>query len=94
MEHKNIPYIAFEAQMARMERINKRLWVLLIILIAIILITNGLWLWYESQFEYFETQVVQENGEGDNNYIGNDGDFYYGKADGYNEGQEAQDRWE
>lgn len=58
MDDKLIPYIAFESATARQERTIKRLWVICIILIAALLITNGFWLYWESQFEYYE--VTQE----------------------------------
>lgn len=80
MDHQ-IPYIVHEADMARMERTNKRAWILSIILIVIIITTNAGWLWYESQFDYYQTEITQENENGYNNYIGNDGDIYNGEAD-------------
>ena len=67
-----IPYIAHESDMTRMERTNRRLWILSIILIALLLLTNAGWLYYESQFQYFENTVKQEveTGEGDATVIG------------------------
>lgn len=76
-----IPYIVHESDMARMERTNRRVWILCIILIAMLLGTNAGWLWYESQFDYYETEVTQENENGYNNYIGNDGDIHNGETD-------------
>lgn len=67
-----VPYIVHESTMTRMERTIKRLWIVTILLIVMLVGTNAAWLWYESQFEYFE--VTQENDNGYNNYIGNDGD--------------------
>jgi hypothetical protein len=68
--------------MARMERTIKRLWIALILVICLLVATNGAWLWYESQWEVVETtEITQENDGGYNNYIGNDGDIYNGKAD-------------
>lgn len=46
-----VPYIVHEADMARMERNNKRLWIVLILLIALLVGSNIAWIWYESQFE-------------------------------------------
>lgn len=73
MEQQNIPYFAHEGIMARMERTIKRLWVLCIILIALLAITNGAWIWYESQFidEITVTQDVDSKDGG--NAIINDG---------------------
>ena len=82
---QNIPYIVHEADMARMERTNKRLWILSIILIVILLATNAGWLYYETQFEYYETSVTQDSGEGGyNNYIGNNGSIRNGQTDNTN----------
>ena len=76
-----IPYIVYEAEMTRSERNFKRLWVVVIILISLLVTTNLCWLAYESQFETVEsTEITQENADGYNNYIGNDGDITNGEA--------------
>ena len=64
---KDIPYIVHESQMARMERIIKRLFVLCVILIVLLFGTNVGWIYYEQQFEDVETTVTQDldAGEGD-----------------------------
>ena len=69
---EQIPYIAHEADMTRMERTNRRLWILNIILILILLATNAGWLYYENSFEDVYTSVDQEvdTGEGDATVIG------------------------
>lgn len=66
----DIPYIAHEGAMVRLERINKRLWILAIILVALLFLSNGGWLIYESQ--YATTSVSQEvdTGEGSATVIG------------------------
>ena len=80
-----VPYIVHESAMARAERGAKRLWIVIILLIVLLVGTNGAWLWYESQFETVETvEVTQENADGYNNYIGNDGDIVNGETDGKN----------
>lgn len=81
MEQQNIPYYAHEGILARMERTIKRLWVLCIILIALLAITNGAWIWYESQFSDETLTVTQDTSDGINNYIGNDGDITNGTTD-------------
>lgn len=50
-EDKNIsiPYIVHEGVMARFERVIKRLWIVIILLIFLLVGTNAGWLWYESQ---------------------------------------------
>lgn len=67
-----ISYAAHEGMMARMERTIRRLWVLCIILIILLAGTNAAWIYYENSFED-EVTVTQDNTDGYNNYIGNDG---------------------
>lgn len=74
---KDVSYIVHEGAMARMERTVKRLWITIILLIALLVGTNGAWLWYESQF-VDEVTITQENEDGYNSYIGNDGDITNG----------------
>lgn len=71
-EQINVPYIVHEADMARMERSNKRLSVLATILVALLFISNALWIWMWNQYEYVDTvtTTVSQDGEG-NNIIGN-----------------------
>lgn len=66
-----ISYYVHEGMMARMERTNVRLWIVIIVLIISLIGTNVGWIYYESQFE--DTVVTQENENGYNNYVGNDG---------------------
>lgn len=56
---ERVPYIVHEASMARMERQAKRLWITILVLIFVLIGTNGAWLWYNSQFEAVET-VTEE----------------------------------
>lgn len=71
MEEKTIPYFSHEGDMARMERTNRRLFIVVLVLIAALLGTNAGWLYYESQFTDEETMKIeaeQETSDG-NNYI-------------------------
>ena len=78
---KDVPYIAHESAVARLERVIKRLWVLTLVLIVVLAASNAAWIWWESQYETIETTITQENADGYNNYIGNDGDIVNGNAD-------------
>ena len=78
---EQISYMMHEADMARMERTNKRLWILIIILIVALIGSNAGWIYYESQFDYFETSVTQESDSGYNNYIGGSGLIKNGQTD-------------
>ena len=77
-----VPYIVHESILARMERTIKRLWILCIIMFTALVISNCMWLYYESQFSIEQTtEVTQTNDNGYNNYIGNDGDIVNGYTD-------------
>ena len=73
--------IAQTPKVARLERVIKRLWVLVLVLIVLLAASNAAWIWWESQYETIETTITQENADGYNNYIGNDGDIVNGNAD-------------
>ena len=75
-----MPYIAHESAMVRMERANRRAWIIVIFLAIALIVSNVAWMYYESQYEDVYTEVTQENEDGINNYIGNDGDIYNGET--------------
>lgn len=86
MTQEYISQIAHEAEAARWERANKRLWIVILVLIILLAGSNGAWIWYESQFEDVVTTtqtVTQDTGSGNGNntftgdFIGGD---YYGEA--------------
>ena len=63
---KDVPYIVFESEMARMERIIKRLFILAVVSVALLVGTNAYWIWYESQFEEITTtEITQDVDSGD-----------------------------
>jgi hypothetical protein len=79
----NIPFVAHEKEMERKDRTEKRLWIIIIMLIVLLVGTNGAWIWYESQFEAVEetlTQEVVQDAEdgGSNSFVGGDS---YGETD-------------
>ena len=47
---ESVPYIVHESSMARMERQIKRLWITVLVMIVMLVGTNGAWLLYNSQF--------------------------------------------
>ena len=82
-----IPFHSHELDMDRAERANKRLWVIIIVLIVALIGTNAGWLYYESQFteETISTEIDAQQ-DGDYNFVSG-GDLNYGttssdKADG------------
>ena len=81
----NILYITYERAMARMERANKRNFIIIIILILALIATNAGWIIYESQFETVETTTIEAEQSGaDVNIIGG-GDIQYGAESKDNE---------
>ena len=65
-----------ELAFAFAERMVRRLWVTILVLIFLLVGTNGAWLWWSNQWETVESwEITQENEGGNNNYIGNDGDI-------------------
>lgn len=84
-----VPYIVHESAMARQERNNKRLWIVVIILIAALILSNAAWIYRESQFETVvtTTQDVQQDTEGGtNNFVGGD---VYGTSESENNDNET-----
>lgn len=83
MEEKNIPYFAHEGITARMERANRRMWILCIILIVLLAATNGAWIWYETQFEDVVTsnEITQDVDAGEGDAIINDGVHINGESE-------------
>ena len=76
----SVPFAVYESVMAQIRRL---VWVI-VLLIVLLVGSNVGWLIYETQFEVVEettTTIKQDNAEGYNNYIGNDGDIVNGKTD-------------
>lgn len=78
MDDNRIPFIAFESVTSRQERTIRRLWILCIILALMLVVTNAAWFYHESQME--TVVVTQDNADGYNNFIGNDGDINNGET--------------
>ena len=83
----SVPYVVHESAMARAERHTNALILVIVLLIVLLVGSNGAWLWYENQFEVVEettTTITQDNADGYNNYIGNDGDIVNGETNNKN----------
>lgn len=84
MENRlQIDWTYHEADMARMERIIRRLWIALLVVILLCTASNAFWIWRESQYEDVITTtetVTQDTGSGtgDNTFNGDfiGGDYY------------------
>ena len=74
-----IPYIAYESSMARMERVNKKLWIALLVLIVALVGTNAGWLWWENQWQYVQSDTtIEATQDGSGTNIVSGGDLNYG----------------
>ena len=73
---ESVPYIVHESAMARAERTAKRLWITIILLIVMLVGTNGAWIWHESQFTDIVTTIeAEQDGSGVNIVSGGDLDY-------------------
>ena len=77
--NNEVPFIVHEGEVARLERVIKRLWIMCIIVFVALVLSNGAWTYYISQWQTVE--VSQDADNGVNNFIGADGDIINGKAD-------------
>lgn len=86
---KTVPYIVFESEAARHERHIKRLIGALIFAIMLLFVSNVIWLHAWMQYDYTteteEYSVDLDAGEGNANYIGQDGDIVNGSYQGNKE---------
>lgn len=67
MEDKTIPYIAHESEVARLERIIKRFWILSLVIFLALIGTNIFWIWNDSQHQDItttETYTTESNDGG------------------------------
>ena len=61
-----------ELAFAFAERMVRRLWVTILVLIFLLVGTNGAWLWWSNQWETVYQEVTQEADNGTNNFVGGD----------------------
>ena len=74
---ESVPYIVHESSMARMERQVKRLWIALIVAIALLFASSAIFTWAWMQYDY-ESYEITSDGDSNANYIGQDGNIYNG----------------
>ena len=79
-----VPYVVHQSAAARQERQIRRMWIALIVAVAMLFASNIGWLIYESQFE---TITCEQDGEGINN-------VNYGEQEDLNNGAESENQAE
>ena len=76
-----IPYYVHEGEMNRLERVNKRWFILFIIVLSMLFITNAGWIIYENQFADEVTTIEQEVDTGEGTaVVSGTGDAIYGQS--------------
>lgn len=68
IDERTIPSIDHQYDMARLERIIKRLWITILALLILFAGTNALWIYEWNQYDY-EDIVVDSNDGGNANYL-------------------------
>ena len=74
---QTVQFATLESVCTRLERSNRRFFVIVLVLLGALIATNAGWIYYESQWQVVETtttQTVTQDG-GENRFIGGD---YYG----------------
>lgn len=81
----SVSYLAFESTVARFERQNKRLVIILMITILLLFASNALWIYEWNQYDYTDAvtttsteDIDVDEKDGIANYIGNNGDINNG----------------
>ena len=65
---------AFERMQAKDERNDRWRNIIIVLLIVLLVATNGMWLWAWNQYDYTEDNTtVRADGDSNANYIGRDG---------------------
>lgn len=78
----DVPYIVYESEMARLERIIRRQFVLIVISLCFLVGTNVCWIAYENQFEDVETTEITQDLDSDSgDAIINDGVHINGESE-------------
>ena len=79
---EQIPYVVYEAESAKSERVTKRLIIALIFSIVLMFASNAIWLWAWCQYDYSSeetTTTYSQDGHGINNInSGTQGDVLNG----------------
>ena len=76
----SMPFAAHEAEVGRQERQIKRMWIALIVAIALMFFANMMWVGVFSSYDYSSEEIIVDaEDNGNANYIGQDGNIYNGE---------------
>ena len=77
---EKIPFVVYESAQARSERTIKRLILALIIVTAMLFVSNIIWVYEWTQYDYVSSQDIDIDGkDGIANYIGANGSIVNGE---------------
>ena len=83
-------YLIYESGFTRAERTNRRLWILCIILVILLTLTNGAWIYYEHQFEDISIEQEVDTGNGDAFVAGDNINYGESKAEDQNKNPQSR----
>lgn len=89
-EIAQIPFYAHEGEVTRLERINKRLWIAVLVVFAAFVISNLAWIIFENQYQdIVTTETYTADADGSGNAVANGkGDVtIYGYGGLYQDGE-------
>lgn len=87
-----VPYFVLDREIHRHEKANKRMFILVIVLLVALFITNAGWIYYENQFEDICIEQEGETDLGGNNYFNGTGEMnLYGQSEANSENPPSED---
>lgn len=75
-----IPYIVYESMLDKEDRQQRRLVYVIILLIALLVVSNVIWLVAWNQYDYVDDYTEIDSGNGVVSYIGEDGNISYAES--------------
>lgn len=68
VDERSISSVDHQYDMARLERVIKRLWITILLLLVLFAATNALWIYEWNQYDYADITVDSDDG-GNANYL-------------------------
>lgn len=68
-----VSYLVYESSQTRSDRIIHKLIVALLVSVALLFVSNALWLWAWTSYEYLGEEVNVSTRDGVTSFVGNDG---------------------
>lgn len=78
-ERKSVSIATVEGIIERLDRINRRLIAVVVLLIVLLVGSNVFWIIYENQYQDLSIEVEQDAEDGTNNFANDGGIIYNGE---------------